>query len=1197
MKETLHRCQNSLGLFYQKLEHYERALKFINDSLRTVKSMKNKVYECEYLTSKGHVLLLMENPNEARHVFKKACYCKTPVQEDIQKAHFKFKLTSQICKLLLQLSPENNTEKEEREEKERIDRESGLEEKSIETRLEIYEKLGDLFADLEVYQVAVKYYQKELDLAVDQKCNSSIIAPIYVSLAQTYLDQKKYQDALDYFKKELELRAGNLIEATRTSLKIIETKIGMKASLSEMIDLYEEALDRVKDDDACRVRILKDYSVYLHQEKEADKARKVDGLLASLSSQNEDSMFDDPSQLEVNIDDGNPNPEINDFDDLSSLSSSSSDEEKGKESNAISAVSGERSKRRQVKRFKTNELGETPLHRACIEGNAKEVVRLLSKGHPVNQRDHCGWLPIHEACNFGYADIARLLIDAGADINDPGGIDCGGTTPLHDSCSNCVPDVIRLLLEKGADVTKMDNDGNTPIDCLRGWRKRVKELSEEEEDIYKELIQKLEDEMKKKGFDVEAEKRRPVIRVTPFSSSLPSSSLPDVVSERRGGDRIFASHSSRRRMVHSPTSSPPKKKQSTASRERVVLDGNDLDRNYEDPEVARLEYQSVISNLRRQRSKFSPDNSADDDDHDDATGPGNHEKNKFDGGKGEGNGGHLHSTKPSSSRPPLVNEDERIDDWLEDDMGTTSTNLHHRSRIITDLYHSKNLPKNERKINVGKKKNVKMMRKEAGGGSLLSRRNVTFLREGEEEEDDLLQVSNDDTFRKRRRNDGESDDDASSVECVSSSSSTAPLFGEAGGGRERRGDGGRERRGDGGRRGEKVIEDRKSEAQESSESKTKALIKVCLESKSFLMSLPDGNCETISWLIQETVSRYYNLEKKKPVIYLTTKDGSLLSPQDLIRDVVKDGEVKAHIRSFDHLSSGAGYQELCRMNQVKPIHEMDQVLKISETNGNLNLSNMNIPRFHLKILADSIKSNQEKITCLDFSFARFLTNSSSSFSPRLTSSSPFPPISTSSSMIVRPGNTAAVIPSILDLVCKLPRLKELRLQGLGISGRDLDIFSSSAIVEEGERTRPAIAEGERTRPAIAEEGEETQTRTKQLQITLLDLSYNSLGNSSLESLISLLNSLPSLHTLYLIGCNLDSNFFSDPRMVQVLASGTKHQPGSNGDNDTFVGSKIHQVTVDDFIDIDVVTKQVQELNQQKNQNCLKTHKWKKIHRI
>ena len=319
MKETLHRCQNSLGLFYQKLEHYERALKFINDSLRTVKSMKNKVYECEYLTSKGHVLLLMENPTEARHVFKKACYCKTPVQEDIQKAHFKFKHTSQICKLLLQQS---NTE----EGGEGIDRESGLEEKSIETRLENYEKLGDLFADLEVYQVAVKYYQKELDLALDNKCNSSIIAPIYVSLAQTYLDQKNYQAALDYFRKELELRAGNLIEATRTSLKIIETKIGMNASLSEVIDLYEEALDRVKDDDACRVRILKDYSIYLHQEKETDKARKVDDLLASLSFQNEDSMFDDPSQLEMNVDDENPNPEINDFDDISSLSSSSGDE-------------------------------------------------------------------------------------------------------------------------------------------------------------------------------------------------------------------------------------------------------------------------------------------------------------------------------------------------------------------------------------------------------------------------------------------------------------------------------------------------------------------------------------------------------------------------------------------------------------------------------------------------------------------------------------------------------------------------------------------------------------------------------------------------------------------------------------------------------------------------------------------------------
>lgn len=1038
LKETLHRCQSSLGLFYQKLEHFERALKFIDDSLVTVKSMKNKVFECEYLISKGHILLLMENLTESRHVFKKACFCKTPVQEDVKTAHLKFKRTSEICKLLSKLSIENSVQE--------ID--CRTEENSIDPRLEICDKLGDLFADLEAYKVAVKYYEKELDLALDLKCNSSILAPIYVSLAQTHLDQKNYDQALDYFNKELELRSGNLIEATRTSLKIIETKIAMKCGVPEIIDLYEETLDRFKDD-ICRVRILRDYSSYLHQENETDRARKVDDQLATLSIHD---LLDDINQEEPM--DVNDNPEINDFEDISSLSSSSEDEE-AKDSKA---ALGDRTKRKVAKKFKTNELGETLLHRACIEGNTKEVTRLLSKGHPVNQRDHCGWLPIHEACNFGYAEIARLLIDAGADINDPGGSNCGGTTPLHDSCSNCVPDVIRLLIERGSDVTKLDNDGNTAIDCLKGWRKRVKELSPEEEDIYKELVQKLEAEMKKKGFDAVAEERRPIIQ----SSSIQDNDDP----KRRGW--ISGSRSARRQIVHSPTSSPPRKKLTNTR----SYDGNDLDRNYEDPEVARLEYQSVISNLRRQRTEISPDNIAEDE--------------------------NLQCTKPSSSsHPPLVNESERIDDWLEDDMGTSS----HRSRIILDLYNSKSLPKNERKINQLKKKNVGSEKMRKGSSPT---RNVTSLNE----ENDLLQVSNDDdTFR---RNDGESDDDGS-VEFVSSSST---VLGN---------DGRREGGGGGGR----VLDERRNEVHESNE-KTKTLIKVCLESKSFLISLPDKD-GTISWLIQETVSRYYNLEKKKPIIYLTTKDGSLLSPNDLILDVVIDGEVEAHIKSFDYLSSEAGYQEMCRTNQVKPIGAMDQVLKISETNGNLNLSNVSIPQFHLKILADSIKSS-DKITCLDFSFTRF-THSSA----RLTSKS-----------------GTAVIPCILDLVCKLPRLKELRLQGLGISSKDLDRFFTA--------------------------------QNTPLQITLLDLSYNSLRKSSLESFVSFVKSLPpSLHTLCLIACNLDPTIFQDPRMIQTLTV------GSSSSDPNSPNSKIHQVMVDDSIY--EVTKQLYQ-----NQ-CLKTHKWKKIHRI
>jgi len=50
------------------------------------------------------------------------------------------------------------------------------------------------------------------------------------------------------------------------------------------------------------------------------------------------------------------------------------------------------------------------------------------KGHPLNERDNLNWLPLHEACNYGYLDIVELLVKNGAKVNDS----IGPITPLHD---------------------------------------------------------------------------------------------------------------------------------------------------------------------------------------------------------------------------------------------------------------------------------------------------------------------------------------------------------------------------------------------------------------------------------------------------------------------------------------------------------------------------------------------------------------------------------------------------------------------------------------------------------------------------------------------------------------------------------------------------------------------------------------------
>uniref|UniRef100_A0A8C6XWT7 Tonsoku like, DNA repair protein n=1 Tax=Naja naja TaxID=35670 RepID=A0A8C6XWT7_NAJNA len=86
-----------------------------------------------------------------------------------------------------------------------------------------------------------------------------------------------------------------------------------------------------------------------------------------------------------------------------------------------------------------NDKGETLLHRACIEGNLRQVQYFLEKEHPVNPRDYCGWTPLHEACNHGHLETVRLLLDHGASIDDPGGPDCEGITP-------------ELLIQRGASM-------------------------------------------------------------------------------------------------------------------------------------------------------------------------------------------------------------------------------------------------------------------------------------------------------------------------------------------------------------------------------------------------------------------------------------------------------------------------------------------------------------------------------------------------------------------------------------------------------------------------------------------------------------------------------------------------------------------------------------------------------------------------
>nr|CAD7203229.1 unnamed protein product [Timema douglasi] len=113
------------------------------------------------------------------------------------------------------------------------------------------------------------------------------------------------------------------------------------------------------------------------------------------------------------------------------------------------------------KDLKRNAKGETPLHVACIKGNAEQVKALLETGVTPNTKDNAGWTPLHEAASHGYTQIVRLLLESGALPSVPG---VHNATPLHDAVSNKLLDIVRLLVKFGADPLARDSSGNTPRD-------------------------------------------------------------------------------------------------------------------------------------------------------------------------------------------------------------------------------------------------------------------------------------------------------------------------------------------------------------------------------------------------------------------------------------------------------------------------------------------------------------------------------------------------------------------------------------------------------------------------------------------------------------------------------------------------------------------------------------------------------------
>jgi ankyrin repeat protein len=107
--------------------------------------------------------------------------------------------------------------------------------------------------------------------------------------------------------------------------------------------------------------------------------------------------------------------------------------------------------------------GFTPLHLAAFFGHSRLVSDLVGRGADpcAVARNPMAVTPLHSAAAAGQVGAARILIEAGARVDDR---QAGGWTPLHSAAQNGDADLVALLLSNGADPSLTNDVGKTPAD-------------------------------------------------------------------------------------------------------------------------------------------------------------------------------------------------------------------------------------------------------------------------------------------------------------------------------------------------------------------------------------------------------------------------------------------------------------------------------------------------------------------------------------------------------------------------------------------------------------------------------------------------------------------------------------------------------------------------------------------------------------
>jgi uncharacterized protein len=128
---------------------------------------------------------------------------------------------------------------------------------------------------------------------------------------------------------------------------------------------------------------------------------------------------------------------------------------------------------------------ELNIHEAAATGDLDRVQQLVeAQPESVNAVSADGFMPLGLACFFHHPEIARYLVEKGADVDAPSR-NAQRVRPIHSAVAARNTGLVMLLLEKGADINAQQAGGFTALHAAahHGDEPMIKLLLEHMADI------------------------------------------------------------------------------------------------------------------------------------------------------------------------------------------------------------------------------------------------------------------------------------------------------------------------------------------------------------------------------------------------------------------------------------------------------------------------------------------------------------------------------------------------------------------------------------------------------------------------------------------------------------------------------------------------------------------------------------------